>query len=444
MTAHRMPSRFRLFAWLAALAIGAAPGGCGSSRDDRFVLLRRGPRVPDGPTTLFYPAGDDAGAARVRRLMSDGFASQLLRTLAMTRRLVDANAGRDPAPRASAAAPPYVALGISDLFQEQPYRARQIGSGWWRESLPAGAPLIWIDDDPPHSELGRTQDRQRGAPAPAPANPEALRDAVALEQIVEGLGRAIGDLVATPPERAPFQQQASNPLRDGYVLFLDVVSAEWRSMGETAAIANAVGDARAELRRADWFAAVRANQGILRTPCLHPLCEPHEPDADELAQDPTVIATFLYRLAASPAGRRLAPDDLYRPLVPETPPAGISPGRLLGSFRSFQAKLLACWDRARREGRPPRDLVDLVEAYAGAYPEERPEVTRIFLVTTYGRTARRGGIDHRLPPPEVESRLAALTADVLFGRSGLRSGMRPTPPPPRLPPAPSPRAARRL
>ncbi|HET6150337.1 MAG TPA: hypothetical protein VFH68_22550 [Polyangia bacterium] len=426
MTVHRMPSRFRLLAWLAALAIGAAPGGCGSSRDDRFVLLRRGPRAPDSPTALFYPARDDAGAARVRRLMSDAFAGELLRTLAMTRRLVDATAGRDSVRRARAATPTYLALGISDLFQNQPYRARQIGSGWWRESVPDGAPLVWIDDDPLHAELGRALDRQRGARATG--DPESLRDAVALEQIVEGLGRAIADLVAPPPEGGPGRPQASDPLRDGYVLFLDVVGAEWRPTGESAAIANAVRDARAELRRAEWFAAVRANQGILRSPCTHELCERHEPDADEIAQDPTVIATFLYRLAASPAGRRLASDDLYRPFVPEAPPAGISPGRLLGSFRSFQAKLLACWDRARRDGRPPRDLVDLVEAYAGAYPEERPDVTRIFLVTTYGRTARPGGIDHRLPPQEVESRLAALTAEILFGRSSLRAGMRLTPP----------------
>jgi hypothetical protein len=177
---------------------------------------------------------------------------------------------------------------------------------------------------------------------------------------------------------------------------------------------------------------VRANQGVLLDPpCARRPCDPDaEPTAEQIANDPNVIATFLYRLAASPAGHRLAPDDLYRPFVPELPPAGISPGRLLGSFRSFQAKLLACWDRARRQGRPPRDLIDLVEVYAAAYPEERPEVTRIFLVTTYGRTARSGGIDPRLPPEEVESRLAALTAEVLFGRSGLRSGMPSTPAPP--------------
>ena len=43
----------------------------------------------------------------------------------------------------------------------------------------------------------------------------------------------------------------------------------------------------------------------------------------------------------------------------------------------------------RRANRPPRDLVDLVEAYADAYPAERAEATRIFLVTTYGATALR-------------------------------------------------------
>jgi len=408
-----------LWAWLAALAIGASPGACGSARDDRFVLLRRGPRAPDAPTSLLYPAADDAGAARVRRLMSDGFASELLRTLAMSRRLAARDPGHRPGPTSL---PPYLALGISDTFNDKPYRDRQIGTGWWRESLPAGAPLVWIDDDPLHTELGRALNR---AGAPARAHPEALRDAVALEQIVDGLGRAIADLVAPLPADVAGSTAATDPLREGYLRFLNVVGAEWRSSGESAAIASAFQDARAELRRAEWFAAVRANHGVLQPTCAgqRPCTSGEQPGADQLAGDPTVIATFLYRLAAAPAGRRLAPDEVYRPFVPEEPPAGISPGRLLGSFRSFQAKLLACWDRARRAGRSPHDLVDLVEAYAGAYPEERPEVTRIFLVTTYGRTARPGGIDHRLPPEEVESRLAALTADVLFGRAGLRAGM---------------------
>jgi hypothetical protein len=42
-------------------------------------------------------------------------------------------------------------------------------------------------------------------------------------------------------------------------------------------------------------------------------------------------------------------------------------------------------------------------------------------VTTYGITAVSGGIDPHLPPDRLASSLAALTADVLFGRSGLRS-----------------------
>ena len=418
-----MPGRYRLFAWLAALVIGAAPGACGSPRDDRFILLRRGPRAPGAPTPLLTPAADDAGAARVRRLMSDGFVGELLRTLAMTRRLTGATAAR-------ADAAPIVALGISDLYDGQPYRDREIDTGWWwRQTVPAGADLVWIDDDPNHSVLGQALQQRRGSRDSA--NREALSDAVALEQMVDGLGRAIADRVSVAPAPNPGAAPATqpDPLREGYLGFLNVVGAEWRSAGESAAIATAFGDARAELRRAAWFAAVRANQGIVGTPCTRQPCEPAaEPAGEQIARDPTVVATFLYRLAASPAGHRLASDDLYRPLVPEMPPAGISPGRLLGSFRSFQAKLLTCWDRARRDGRPPRDLVDLVEVYAAAYPEERPEVTRIFLVTTYGRTARAGGVDRQLPPEEVESRLAVLAADILFGRSGLRSGMRPAAP----------------
>jgi len=105
------------------------------------------------------------------------------------------------------------------------------------------------------------------AGAPARAHPEALRDAVALEQIVDGLGRAIADLVAPLPADVAGSTAATDPLREGYLRFLNVVGAEWRSSGESAAIASAFQDARAELRRAEWFAAVRANHGVLQPTC---------------------------------------------------------------------------------------------------------------------------------------------------------------------------------
>ena len=69
------------------------------------------------------------------------------------------------------------------------------------------------------------------------------------------------------------------------------------------------------------------------------------------------------------------------------------PALLLGAFRNFQAKLLAAWSRAAgARTAPPHDLVDLVEAYADAYPAERAEATRIFLVTTYGATVVAKGV----------------------------------------------------
>jgi hypothetical protein len=141
-------------------------------------------------------------------------------------------------------------------------------------------------------------------------------------------------------------------------------------------------------------------------------------------RDPLTIATFLYRFAASEAGHRLAPDETYRAMVPELPPTGISPGRLLGAFRNFQAKLLWAWNRVALANRPPRDLIDLVEAYADAFPAERAEAVRIFLVTTGGISVTVSGVFSPNAPGDVESRYAALTADVLFGRLGLRSAIR--------------------
>ena len=141
-------------------------------------------------------------------------------------------------------------------------------------------------------------------------------------------------------------------------------------------------------------------------------------------RDPTVIAATLYRMASSPVGRRLARDDVYRPFIQTPPPTGISPGRLLGAFRNFQAKLLSAWTAAVQARRAPRDLIDLIEVYAAAYPEERAQVTRIFLVTTAGLTARPGGVDERQSADQVASKLAGLTADVLCGRRDLRTALR--------------------
>ena len=414
----------RLGAWLAALSVGAiAHVGCAVQRDDGFVLLRRNPQRAAGePTPLFHAASDDPAAMRVRRLLSDGFAAELLRTYAMTRRLVQQTAPPGSVRRTRADAPVYVALGISDDDRGWPYRDRLIGGGWLRETIAADVPIVWVEDPTPDAlpnaldDLGAERD-------------PAWRDAAVLERIVAGLGQAIVSIAAPPAPAFSSAEPRPYPLRDGYLQFLQVVGAEWRSAG-----GDGIGsDAHDYLRRAQAFAAVRSNEGLARF--RQGRIGDGYPDLSArdslrmLMRDPLVIATTLYRLASSSAGHRLARDEVYRPFVQAPPPEGISPGRLLGTFRNFQAKLLSAWSSAAlarpHDGNDETDLIDLVEAYAAAYPEERAEVIRIFLATTDGLTARPGGVNPYQAPQRVAEGLAALTADVLFGLRDLRTALRP-------------------
>ena len=227
---------------------------------------------------------------------------------------------------------------------------------------------------------------------------------------MSGFGQAVlGLITPAPASGANAPPAAVDPLGEGYTTFLEVVAAEWHARSGDS-IAN---DARAVLQRAARFAAVRGNASADL---------PVSPrDTDAFLRDPRLIAAFLYHLATSETGHRLAPDDIYRSMVPEHPPAGID-RELFGAFRNFQAKLLWAWNRAVILEGPPRDLVDLVEAYAAAFPAERAEVIRIFLVTTTAATLQPGGVSHQASSDEAASRYAALTTDVLFGRRDLRGG----------------------
>ena len=97
---------------------------------------------------------------------------------------------------------------------------------------------------------------------------------------------------------------------------------------------------------------------------------------------------------------------------------------MLGPFRNFQAKLLSAWGRAVLEGRPPRDIADLIEAYARALPAERGDVIRIFVITTYGATVKPGGV----PPPTTDPgtalpELTTLAAQVAAGKLSCRAAL---------------------
>ncbi len=388
-----------------------APTACAVDRDDSYQLLRRGAeRAPGSPTPLRYAGDNDASASRVRRLMADELSGELLRTFAMARRLVAETAPPASAGRPLARFPPYLVLGVSDLDRGAPYRERELRAGWWRQEIPARAPIIWIDDEPARSEAGRVLASVRPKEG-AGASDAALRDAVVLDQIVSGFGQAIVSLIAPAPgSGVDAPPAAADPLGEGYAMFLQVVAAEWHSRSGDS-IAN---DARAVLQRAARFAAVRGNTSTEILLRVQPT------DTDVFLRDPRLIAAFLYRLATSETGHRLAPDDIYRAMVPERPPPGISPGRLLGSFRNFQAKLLWAWNRSVILGGPPRDLVELVEGYTAAFPAERAEAIRLFLVTTAAATVQPGGVSDQTSPDEAASRYAALTTEVLFGRLDLR------------------------
>jgi hypothetical protein len=98
---------------------------------------------------------------------------------------------------------------------------------------------------------------------------------------------------------------------------------------------------------------------------------------------------------------------------------------VLGPFRNFQAKLLTAWARAVVAGTPPRDIVDLVDAYAKALPDERGEAWRLFVVTTYGATVQPGGVDVREGVDAALPALTALAAEVAAGRKSPRAALSP-------------------
>jgi hypothetical protein len=354
-----MSAKAPCIAVLVASIAGGAVAGC-AARDDGVVLLRRRePRRDGEPTMLAYARADDVTALRVRGLLADGFGAELLRTYAMARRFAGRGGG-----------PALVAFGSEDTYRSVPFRERQFDAGWFTEVLPPSTPIAWIDDSDP---------------TPLEA------------QLVSALAGAIVDTaIGSAPQL----------LREGYATFLTVVAAEWS--------APAGLDARDELRAMPIFGDVRGGTVLRPRRCglsgVGTAC---------VLSDPVLIATILRRMASSEAGRRMAPAEVYRPFLAVAPPRDVHPALLLGAFRNFQAKLFAAWHDAAQAGRPPADVVDLLDAYAEAYPAERPEVTRVLVVSTHA-------LAHGYEPAvvaEVGACLERLTAQVLFGARSLRDAV---------------------
>jgi hypothetical protein len=380
------------------LAVGLA-WGAGCKRDntlgppDSFLLVA--PREGATASKSGFPvvekvAIDNPHAVPLHQKFAVSFASEVLRTDYLAKQLIreiDVGGRRySDAQRASAREPTVLNMG-----------GARAGGPTSRGIALKGS-------------FGGTDEYPNVLAAAIDAYPDHDR---ALSQTLAGtLGLLAASRVAGADAPKP-----NDPLVVAYGRALEVISREWREGEGPAGMLPA--DAGSAAQR-ELFAAVRENRYVLGA-------DGAPRPARELLADPGVAATVLYRLAQSKSvGRKIAPDAVYAPFVKDRVPEGISPAAVLGPFRNFQAKLLSAWARAVLEGKPPANIADLVEAYGRALPAERSEITRIFVVTTFGATVKPGGV--RPPagnPGDALPELTALAAEVAAGKLSAHAALTP-------------------
>ncbi len=205
-------------------------------------------------------------------------------------------------------------------------------------------------------------------------------------------------------------------LVEGYRMAMEVIAREWRESPGPAGVIQVEEGSSAQR---EIFANVRENRYVLQQDGTTLRA------ARDLLEDPGVAATVIYRMAQSRAlAGRVAPEAFYAPLASNRFPPGVSPAAVLGTFRNFQAKFLGSWATAVLRGHAPRDVIDLVDLYGAAFPAERAEAVRIFVVTTFGATVKTGGVSTR---PQDSTRalaeLTALKAEVVAARRSLREAL---------------------
>jgi hypothetical protein len=198
---------------------------------------------------------------------------------------------------------------------------------------------------------------------------------------------------------------------------MEVIAREWRvGKGPAGVVPYDAGS----LAQRTLFANIRENRFVVGEDgkTVRP--------AAELLGEAGVAATVIYRLAQSKAiAQRVAPEAFYAPFTSGRLPPGVSPAAVLGSFRNFQAKLLGAWAEATHAGHGPRDIGELVEVYTKAFPAEKTEVLRIFVVTTFGGTVQDGGVSTRAEDSAKSlAAIDALVADVSAGKRSLRAALR--------------------
>ncbi len=389
----RVPFGARAAGLWAGVALALAAVGCHRDRSlglpDAFVVYapaEGAPAAPGGPVVVPL-APDDPRAKPLYMQLAVGFPGEVLRTDYLAKQLVrDAVVDGHRYPegaRRSAAEPTAFLVGAPDGQEVERGLALKATFGG-----PDTHPdVVWIG---------------------LPAYPDHDR---ALPQTLSGLlARAVANRVATGTGVEP-----PAALVNGYARALEVIAREWR-VGE--GVSGTVPPDAGTAAQRQLFAAVRENQFAVGA-------DGKPRPAQELLADAGLAATVLYRLVQSKTvGRKVAPPEVYAPFVTDRIPSGVSPAAVLGPFRNFQAKLLSAWGRAVLEGKPPQDIAGLVEAYGRALPAERAEVIRIFVVTTYGATVRKGGVP--LPagdPGAALPELTALAAEVAAGKASLRAAI---------------------
>jgi hypothetical protein len=347
---------------------------------------------------------DDQRAAPIHRIASDGFLGELLRTDYLAKQLIrDGWQGKSFSviARAQAQEPTALILAGSRMA-----RADEATLGVGFATVDGGFGIFGGAAHHPRVMWIETGDD----PLADPAFVQTASGRVA-RLIAERLARAADE------PGGPSGAAAARALIDGYALAMEVIGREWRvGEGPQGSLPPSAGTGTQRER----FAGVRSNAFVMVPGDLGTLRP-----AAEMLTDSGVVAAVIHRMAQSTGvGRKVAPPEIYAPFVGQRVPPGISPAAVLGPIRNFQVKLLCAWAGAILSGHPPRDLVDLITAYAQALPAERSDLYRIFVVTTYGATVKVGGVSPK--PANATAALAELTvlsAEVSAGRRTLRAAL---------------------
>jgi hypothetical protein len=359
--------------------------------DSYLLFVPRGEGSQAGmPLPVRRAAVDDPAVQPLPGLLETGFASEMLRTVYLAGQflrdaVVDGKRFSDLG-RANGSLPVCIVVGTDKM----PYaRGLSIQGFLGSDNRPS---LPWI-----------------GIPA-APGRDKAL-----LQTLAAHFSAYAANLIASgglldlgpPPPKV---------LVDGYRMAMEVVAREWRTTAGPAGVIQT--DEGTAAQRA-LFGEIRDNRYILDT------SHEHLRPAKELLESAGVAATIIYRMAQSHAvGTKVAPEAFYAPFAANRMPPGVSPAAILGTFRNFQAKLLGAWGTAVLRGNAPKDIADLVKVYGAAFPTERWEVLRIFVVTTYGATVKPGGSS--MDPKDAQhtqAELTALAAQVAVGKRTLRDAL---------------------